>query len=82
MRKLSLFQNNRSVAVRLPKEFVFPGVSEMTIEKQGDSLVLRPVRPDWLSFAEAPLADDDFLRERPAVLDEERFALHDESVAP
>ena len=41
-RVASLFMNNRSQAVRIPKEFELPG-SEVTIERQTDgSLVIRP----------------------------------------
>lgn len=41
-RVASLFMNNRSQAVRIPKEFELPG-NEVTIERQTDgSLVIRP----------------------------------------
>lgn len=41
-RVASLFMNNRSQAVRIPKEFELPG-SEVTIERCMDgSLVIRP----------------------------------------
>ena len=41
-RVASLFMNNRSQALRIPKEFELPG-SEVTIERQTDgSLVIRP----------------------------------------
>lgn len=41
-RVASLFSNNRSQAVRIPKEFELPG-SEVTIEQRADgSLVIRP----------------------------------------
>ena len=39
------------------------------------ALLLRPVRPTWLSFANEPLADTDFLAERPAVIESGRFDL-------
>jgi antitoxin VapB len=64
MRKVSIFRNNRNLAIRLPKEFEFPGVTELTIEKRGDAILLRPIRPTWTSLANEPLADSDFLRER------------------
>ena len=50
MRTVSIFRNNRNQAIRLPKEFEFQGVTELTIEKQGDTILLRPVRPSWTSF--------------------------------
>ena len=50
MRTVSIFRNNRNQAIRLPKEFEFEGVTELTIEKQEDAILLRPVRPSWTSF--------------------------------
>lgn len=44
MKKAKLFMNGRSQAVRLPKEFRMPG-DEVLIERRGDEVVLRPVRP-------------------------------------
>ena len=75
MRKVSVFRNNRNQAIRLPKEFEFPGVTELAIEKRGDALLLRPVRPSWTSFADEPRADADFLRERPDLIEEGRVSL-------
>jgi antitoxin VapB len=69
MRKVAIFRNNRNQAIRLPKEFQFPGVAELTIEKRGDALLLRPVRPSWTSLADEPRADPDFLRERPELIE-------------
>lgn len=80
-RTVSIFRNNRNQAIRLPKDLEFRGVTELTIERQGDTIVLRPVRPDWLSFMEEPRADADFLRERPDLIDEGRFSL-DENGKP
>jgi antitoxin VapB len=39
-----LFRNGRSQAVRLPKEFRFPG-DEVTLRREGDAVILEPVRP-------------------------------------
>jgi antitoxin VapB len=38
-----LFRNGRSQAVRLPKEFRFPG-DEVTVRREGDTVILEPVR--------------------------------------
>ena len=47
----SLFRNGANQALRLPQDFRFPdGVKEVRIRKQGDSLLISPVRPDWTSF--------------------------------
>jgi antitoxin VapB len=78
MRTVSIFRNNRNQAIRLPKDFEFPGVSQLTIERRGDALLLRPVRPSWVSFSEAPYADEGFLRDRPDVVEEGRFSLDDD----
>lgn len=56
-------RNNRNQAFRLPKDFEFQGVTELTIKRQGDTILLRPVRPDWLSLMEEPPAAADFLGE-------------------
>jgi len=78
MRRVSVFRNNRNQAIRLPKDYEFPGVSELTIEKRGDTLLLRPVRPTWNSLADEPRADPDFLRERPDLVEEGRIVLDDD----
>ena len=76
-RTVSIFRNNRNQAIRLPKDFAFQGVTELTIERQGDTILLRPVRPDWLSFMNEPRDDAEFLRERPDLVEEGRFSLDD-----
>jgi len=77
-RTVSIFRNNRNQAIRLPKDFEFQGVTELTIERQGDTILLRPVRPDWRSFMEVSPADADFLSERPDLIDEGRFSLDED----
>lgn len=74
MRTVSIFKNGKNQAVRLPKDMQFEGVSELEISKEGDTIILRPARPDWLSFAEIEKADNDFLTEREDIIsDEGRF---------
>ena len=74
MRTVSIFKNGSNQAVRLPKDLTFDGVSELEIIKQGDSIILRPLRPSWKSFTQK--ADADFLQDRPDVIsDEGRFTL-------
>lgn len=77
MRTVSIFRNNRNQAIRLPKDFEFPGVTELAIERQGDMILLRPVRPSWTSFLNEPRADADFLRDRPDLIEEGRFSLNE-----
>jgi len=73
MRTVSIFTNNRNQAIRLPRDMEFEGVSELEIIREGDTIMLRPVRPSWGSLRRVPAADADFLTERPMVIDEERF---------
>ena len=75
MRTASLFINGKNQAVRLPKEFEFEGVSEVEIIKEGDSLILRPKRKSWESFADVERADEDFLVERLDLLEDGRLKL-------
>ena len=52
-----VFTTGRSQAVRLPKEFRF-STSEVTIERQGDAVVLRPKlsKDEWWANMEKILA--------------------------
>lgn len=74
-RTVSVFRNNRNQAIRLPKDMEFEGVTELAIERKGDAIILRPVRPDWLSLINEASADDDFLKERTDLFEEGRFSL-------
>ena len=65
-RRASIFRNGANQAVRLPQEMRFPtDVKEVRIRRQGDGLVITPVKPNWASFfalqAEVP---DDFMEDR------------------
>jgi len=73
--KAKLFINGRSQAVRIPKAYQFEGVDEVIIRKEGDALVIVPARKTWRSFAkEAPAVGDDFMSERPELLDSDRVS--------
>tara|TARA_B100000959_G_C14881725_1_gene582817 strand:+ start:409 stop:666 length:258 start_codon:yes stop_codon:yes gene_type:complete len=68
--KAKLFVNGRSQAVRIPKAYQFAGVKEVIIRKEGNSLIIIPARKTWETFAdEAPVVGDDFMSERPELLD-------------
>ena len=54
IRTAKIFLNNRSQAVRLPKDFQF-AVSEVFISKVGDNIVLSPRPPDWGDFLDSNL---------------------------
>jgi antitoxin VapB len=60
-RTAKIFMNNRSQAVRLPKEFQF-ATSEVFIRKQGDEVVLSPRPKDWSAYlSTGPVASDSFM---------------------
>lgn len=48
-RTAKIFMNNRSQAVRLPKEFQFR-TREVFIRKQGDDVILSPKPVDWSEY--------------------------------
>ncbi|MDE1473897.1 type II toxin-antitoxin system VapB family antitoxin [Xenorhabdus bovienii] len=75
MRTVSVFKNGNNRAIRLPKDFDFDGVNELEIIRDGDSLILRPAKPNWISFKEEEKADDDFLIERNDVIEDGRVIL-------
>lgn len=60
-RKAKIFMNNRSQAVRLPKEFQF-NVQEVFIRKEGSDVVLSPRPMDWSTYFDtAPVASQSFM---------------------
>ena len=75
MRTVSVFKNGNNRAVRLPKDMDFEGVTELEIRREGDAIILRPVKLSWESFGVFDKADADFLDERPDVVEAGRFSL-------
>ena len=65
-RRAAIFRNGRNQAVRLPQDLKFPDkVKEVQVRKQGDTILLSPVKPDWASFFSLALqVPDDFLVQR------------------
>lgn len=62
----SVFENNKTQAVRLPAETRFPeGIKRVTVRVLGSERVLSPVENTWDSFFLAKqTATDDFMTER------------------
>lgn len=61
--RAKLFENGRSQAVRLPKEFRFEG-EEVRINKIGDIVILVPIKNKWDNFMKAiDMFSDDFLED-------------------
>lgn len=53
--------NNRSQAVRLPKEFQFNG-REVFIRKEGSDVILSPRPSDWSAYLDGgPVASQTFM---------------------
>ena len=58
MTRTSVFQTNRSQAVRLPKDVAFPeSVREVAILRDGARRVIVPANAVWDDFFEAPGID-------------------------
>lgn len=64
MDRAKLFQNGKSQAVRLPKEYRFDGTT-VYIKKMGNAVILIPEQHSWQAlFDSLELFSDDFLAER------------------
>ncbi len=60
-RHVSLFRNGRNQAIRIPREFELEG-TEAIIHKEGDKLIIEPVKKKSLKalLASLPTLDEDF----------------------
>jgi len=79
MNTAKIFQNGRSQAVRLPKEFRFDG-NEVFVHKVGNAVVLLPVRHSWDTlFQSLNQFSDDFMQDgrQQAELQERDFSCFD-----
>ena len=74
MMTAKLFENGLSQAVRLPKEYRFPG-DEVAISKVGEAVILLPKGDRWSGFLRSfEMFSDDFMRggrEQPALQERE-----------
>ena len=71
-RTAKIFMNNRSQAVRLPKEFQF-NATEVFIRKEGSDVVLSPRPKDWSSYLdEGPVASAAFMQDVEELPEQER----------
>jgi antitoxin VapB len=63
MTQSTVFKNNKTQAVRLPKALAFPDhVKKVNIVQQGDSLVITPIAASWEEFMRSAGIGDDFGR--------------------
>jgi len=76
MMTAKVFENGRSQAVRLPKEFRF-NTDEVAVNRIGDIVLLMPKTNKWSSFMQAiDMFSDDFMQDgRDGSLEQEREAL-------
>jgi antitoxin VapB len=73
MVRTTVFQSNRSQAVRLPKDVAFPeGVKEVRVLREGKRRVIVPAGAVWDDFFDAPGVDLG-PREQPAAQAREDF---------
>ena len=64
MKVAKIFENGRSQAVRLPKEYRFQS-NEVNVNKVGDIIMLIPKKSKWNSMIESlDMFTDDFMIER------------------
>jgi antitoxin VapB len=76
MERAKIFWSGRSQAVRLPKDFRFPG-EEVRIRRHGSAVILEPVAEDWAWLDSiAGKLDEDFVEAvGEGVAEQERPAL-------
>ena len=60
-----LFKNNRSQAVRLPKQVAFPeSVKDVEITAIGSKRIIAPAGQSWDDWFDAPGVSSDFMTKR------------------
>jgi antitoxin VapB len=70
-----IFQNGQSQAIRLPKEYRFPG-TKVYIKRVGNVVVLIPEQASWQTLVDSlALFSDDFMAERQQPATQQREAL-------
>lgn len=73
MKRVKVFKNNKSQAVRLPKSVSFPDtVKEVDIIVLGRCRLIAPASEAWDSWFEGEGVTDDFMNERDQPLNQER----------
>ncbi len=73
MEQASVFKNNKSQAVRLPKAVSLPDdVKKVNILSLGRSRLITPVGESWDSWFDEVGVSDDFMQKREQPADQER----------
>ena len=74
--KTKIFKNNRSQAIRLPKEVAFPeSVKDVEIIAIGNKRVIAPVSQSWNEWFNEPGGSTDFMTVRLQPEDQRREIL-------
>lgn len=72
----SIFMNNRSQSVRLPKSVAFPdSVKKVEVVALKGGLLITPVGKSWDSWFDGPGVTPDFMTDRDQPADQSRDAL-------
>jgi antitoxin VapB len=74
----SVFENNRTQAIRLPAETRFPEtVKNVIVRTRGKTRILEPVDQSWDSFfhSDSPPPGEDFMPERATQVQPDRESL-------
>ncbi len=76
MEQSTVFKNNKSQAVRLPKPVALPAsVKKVDIVKLGSARLIAPAGEAWDSWFAGPGVSEDFMgeREQPAIQERDAF---------
>ncbi len=74
----SVFENNRTQAIRLPAEIRLPkGLKKVAIRVLGNSRIIEPISNSWDSFflSQDGGVSEDFMTERASQIQQERETL-------
>lgn len=75
MAQATIFTNNKSQAVRIPKALEFPeGVKKVNIITMGNARLITPIETSWDSWFDGEGVTADFMNERNQPADQEREA--------
>ena len=73
MVQATIFTNNKSQAVRIPKALEFPeGVKKVVIVSIGEARLITPAGTSWDSWFDGEGVTADFMDEREQAVDQER----------
>jgi antitoxin VapB len=71
--RTTLFRNNTSQAVRLPKALELPeSVKQVSIIAVGNTRIIAPVAESWAAWFDGPPMSADFMEERSQPVDQLR----------